>query len=280
MWRSRARTSPTPTATDALRRVDLELVARGLAPSRSAAQRLIADGAVFTAPVVRIDRPSRLVGPKDGLWVAPSDENRFVSRAGAKLAHALREAGVDPRGQIALDLGMSTGGFTDCLLQAGAVRVVGIEVGHGQLHPSLRNDPRVVCVERTNLRDLTPARLAEHLVSIPAEGFSLAVADLSFISLAKVLPAIDTLLAPAATLMLLVKPQFELTAAALDGRGVVTDPADRLRALASVETACRERGWTVNRSFDSALVGGDGNREFFLHASARAAARRCPEVTR
>jgi 23S rRNA (cytidine1920-2'-O)/16S rRNA (cytidine1409-2'-O)-methyltransferase len=261
-----------------LRRVDLELVARGLAPSRSAAQRLIADGAVFTAPGVRIDRPSRQVGPHDGLWVAPSDENRFVSRAGAKLAHALHDAGLDPAGLVVLDLGMSTGGFADCLLKAGAARVVGIEVGHGQLHPTLRDDPRVACMERTNLRDVTPALLAEHVPDLAQAGFSMVVADLSFISLVKVLPVIDALLAPAATLLLLVKPQFELSAEALDGRGVVTDPADRLRALASVETACRARGWTVHGSFDSALVGGDGNRELFLHASARPAARRCPEV--
>lgn len=262
-----------------MRRVDLELVARGLAPSRSAAQRLIADGAVFTAPGVRIDRPSRQVGPHDDLRVGPSDENRFVSRAGAKLAHALHEAGIDPSGREVLDLGMSTGGFADCLLKAGAARVVGIEVGHGQLHPALCGDARVVCMERTNLRDLTPALLAEHVPDLPPEGFPMAVADLSFISLAKVLPAIDALLAPGATLLLLVKPQFELSAAALDGRGVVTDPADRLRALESVEAACRERGWTVHGRFDSALVGGDGNREFFLHASARPAACRCPEVT-
>ena len=261
-----------------MRRVDLELVARGLAPSRSAAQRLIADGAVFTAPGVRIDRPSRQVGPHDGLWVAPSDENRFVSRAGAKLAYALHDAGLDPAGLVVLDLGMSTGGFADCLLKAGAARVVGIEVGHGQLHPTLRDDPRVACMERTNLRDVTPALLAEHVPDLAQAGFSMVVADLSFISLVKVLPVIDALLAPAATLLLLVKPQFELSAEALDGRGVVTDPADRLRALASVETACRERGWTVHGSFDSALVGGDGNRELFLHASARPAARRCPEV--
>lgn len=251
-------------------RADVELVARGLAASRSAAQRLIADGAVSIAPDTRVERPSQAVGPFDTLRVASSDETRFVSRAGAKLEHALRESGVDPRGRVVLDLGMSTGGFSDCLLQAGAARVVGIEVGHGQLHPRLRDDPRVACAERLNLRDATPAVLRERVPDLPPEGFPMAVADLSFISLAKVLPSIDALLAPGATVLLLVKPQFEAGPAALDRRGVVADPADRERAVASVADACRALGWTVHRSFDSALPGGDGNRESFLHASASA----------
>jgi len=249
-------------------RADVELVARGLAASRSAAQRLIADGAVSIAPGTPVGRPSQPIGPFDELRVASSDETRFVSRAGAKLAHALRESGVDPAGLVALDLGMSTGGFADCLLQAGAARVVGIEVGHGQLHPRLRDDPRVACVERLNLRDATPALLAARVPDLPPAGFPLAVADLSFISLAKVLPAIDALLAPGATVLLLVKPQFELGPAALDGRGVVADPAARTRALDAVADACRALGWTVHRAFDSALPGTDGNRESFLHAGA------------
>jgi 23S rRNA (cytidine1920-2'-O)/16S rRNA (cytidine1409-2'-O)-methyltransferase len=263
-----------------LGRVDLELVARGLAPSRSAAQRLIADGAVFTAPDMRIDRPSRRVGAHDRLWVESSDETRFVSRAGAKLHHALRDTGVDPRGRVVLDLGMSTGGFADCLLQAGAARVVGIEVGHGQLHPKLRDDPRVSCLERTNLREATPERVAGQVADAPPEGFPMAVADLSFISLTKVLPAIDALLAPQATALLLVKPQFELSADALDRRGVVVDDEDRARALESVARTCVALGWTVHGAHDSALPGGDGNREFFLHASTPAARAAPPDRPR
>jgi 23S rRNA (cytidine1920-2'-O)/16S rRNA (cytidine1409-2'-O)-methyltransferase len=254
-------------------RADVELVARGLAASRSAAQRLIADGAVSIAPDTPVERPAQRIGPFDALRVASSDETRFVSRAGAKLDHALRESGVDPRGRVVLDLGMSTGGFADCLLQAGATRVVGIEVGHGQLHPRLRADPRVACVERLNLREATPVVLRERVADLPAEGFPMAVADLSFISLAKVLPAIDALIAPGATLLLLVKPQFELGQAALDGRGIVADAPARTRALASVADACRALGWTVHRAFDSALPGSDGNRESFLHASAPRAGR-------
>ncbi|MEI7447507.1 MAG: TlyA family RNA methyltransferase [Burkholderiales bacterium] len=252
-------------------RADVELVARGLAPSRSAAARLIADGAVSLGHGGVVDRPSQQVGPFDELRVSSSDETRYVSRAGAKLAHALERSGVDPRGRIALDLGMSTGGFADCLLQAGATRVVGVEVGHGQLHPRLREDRRVTCIERTNVRDATPAVIAAAVPDAPSDGFDLAVADLSFISLAKVLPAVDALLAPGADVLLLVKPQFEVGPAGLDGRGVVTDPALRARAADTVAAACDGLGWTVRSRFDSGLAGGDGNLESFLHASVPAA---------
>jgi 23S rRNA (cytidine1920-2'-O)/16S rRNA (cytidine1409-2'-O)-methyltransferase len=258
-----------------LARADVALVERGLAPSRSAAQRLIADGAVFLEPARRVERPSQRIEPCDRIRVESSDETRFVSRAGAKLAHALHDTGVDPSGRVVLDLGMSTGGFADCLLQSGASRVVGIEVGHGQLHARLRGDPRVACVERLNVREATPARLAAEVPDLPPEGFGMAVADLSFISLVKVLPAIDALLAPSAVVLLLVKPQFELSASALDGRGVVARPADRLTAAEGVARACAALGWTVIGLHDSALPGGDGNHEFFLHArtaAARAAA--------
>ena len=253
-------------------RADVELVARGLAPSRSAAQRLIADGAVFAAPGERVARPAQPVAPHERLWVESSDETRFVSRAGAKLMHALHDTGLDPRGQTVLDAGMSTGGFTDCLLQAGASRVIGIEVGFGQLHPRLRDDPRVTCLERTHLRDLTPERLAACVPDLPRDGMPMAVADLSFISLTKVLPALDALLAPDAPALLLVKPQFEAGPAALDARGVVARAADRERAVDTVAAACGALGWRLEGRHPSALPGGDGNRETFL--LARTARRR------
>jgi len=249
-----------------LARADVELVARGLAPSRSAAQRLIADGAVFSAPGTRVCRPAQPVAPYARLWVESSDETRYVSRAGAKLMHALRDSGLDPRAQVVLDAGMSTGGFADCLLQAGAARVIGIEVGHGQLHPRLRADPRITCLEKTNLRELTPDRLAARVPDRPPDGFPMAVADLSFISLTKVLPALDALLAPGAAVLLLVKPQFEAGPGALDARGVVTDAGDRERAVDTVAAACRALGWTVDGRHPSALPGGDGNLETFLQA--------------
>lgn len=257
-----------PTATDVLSRVDIELVTRGLAPSRAAAQRLIADGAVFTAPGKRIERPAQRVSVHDELRVEASDETRFVSRAGAKLAHALAATGIDPRDVVALDLGMSTGGFADCLLQAGAARVVGIEVGHDQLHPRLRGDPRVSCLERTNLRDVTPHMLSEQIDHLPAQGFALAVADLSFISLTKVMSTIDALLAPGATVLLLIKPQFEAGPGAIDRRGIVVDPQARQRAIDAVVAFAQTLGWSIIQTVDSALPGTDGNLETFLHASA------------
>lgn len=277
MWMCRAPTSPTPTATevhdqppcgaaDTVPRIDVELVARGLAPSRSAAQRLIADGAVWFGPGARVTRPSQQVGQADALWVTESDETRYVSRGGAKLAHALQAAGINPAGEVALDLGMSTGGFADCLLQAGAARVIGIEVGHGQLHPRLAADPRVSCLERTHLLDVTLDGLVAHIADTPAAGFALAVADLSFISLARVLPCIDTLLAEQATVLLLVKPQFEVGPGGLDRRGIVRDPEAAEAALARIGAACQALGWSVIGTHPSALVGGDGNQETFIHA--------------
>lgn len=245
-------------------RADVELVARGLAPSRSAAQRLIADGAVRREDGRPVTRPAESVGSADVLQVQDSDETRFVSRAGAKLAHALDQVDFAPEGCTILDLGMSTGGFADCLLQRGAARVVGVEVGHGQLHPRLRGDPRVICLERTHARELTPALLRQQVPDAPAGGFDRMVADLSFISLTKVLPAVAALLAPEARLLLLVKPQFELGPTALDGRGVVTDPEARVRAVALVAETCSALGWTVQFTLESALPGGDGNIEFFL----------------
>ena len=139
-------------------RADQLLVQRGLAPSRTAAQRLIADGRL-TADGRPVGKPSEALDDDAVLTVAPSDDDRYVSRGGLKLAGALAAAGVDPNGRICLDVGQSTGGFTDCLLQAGAERVVGLDVGHGQLHPRLRGDPRIVCLEGINARAILPSTL-------------------------------------------------------------------------------------------------------------------------
>ena len=257
-----------------LMRADQALVARGLAPSRTAAQRLIQDGAVRIAPGLVLSRPAQPVSEHELLWVEASDETRFVSRAGAKLMHALDALGIDVQGFEVLDLGQSTGGFTDCLLQRGASRVVGIEVGHGQLHERLRADSRVTCIEHTNLRDLDLERLNAKL-SQPGQtgrgdrlnqGYPMGVADLSFISLTKVLPAIDRLLCPQARALLLVKPQFELGSAALDRRGVVRSHREARQAIETVASAARTLGWHVLGHVDSAVPGTDGNLEFFLHA--------------
>jgi len=247
-------------------RIDIELVARGLAPSRSAAQRLIADGAVFVAGVEPVQRASQQVSPFDELSVRESDETRFVSRGGAKLWHALQDCGVDASEAVALDLGMSTGGFADCLLQAGARRVIGVEVGHGQLHPRLAADPRISCLERTHLLGLTLSEVRRRVPDAPEPGFALAVADLSFISLCRVLPSIDGLLAGHAQVLMLFKPQFEAGAQALDRRGVVRDQSAAQAALQRVLQSCTALGWTVQGTCASALIGGDGNHETFIHA--------------
>lgn len=273
-------------------RADQALVARGLAPSRTAAQRLICDGAVrlivdgapqaSSGEVLR--RPAHPVSTHDVLMVDESDETRFVSRAGAKLHHALSHFGLNPAGQVVLDLGQSTGGFTDCLLQAGAAGVVGVDVGHGQLHERMRADPRVICIEHTHVRDLDRAGLLARLAAAQKTshsrvhgpppvrpgagegGYAMAVVDLSFISLTQVLSAIDGLLAQAAKVLLLVKPQFELGPEALDRRGIVRDETLARQALQSIAIAVQALGWSVLGQCDSAVRGTDGNLEFFLYA--------------
>lgn len=247
-------------------RADQALVQRALAVSRSAAQRLIAAGAVRVRDargerVLR--RPAEGVEPGAVLSVAASDETRFASRAGAKLEHVLAECGAEPRGGLALDIGQSSGGFTDCLLAHGAARVVGIDVGHGQLVARLRADPRVECLEGVNARELDAQRLAG---SMPAAGFDWVVIDVSFISLALILPAAARVAAPGATLIALVKPQFEVGPSGLDARGVVRDPALYAGVRRRLESLADESGWQRLGWYDSALPGTDGNREFFIHA--------------
>jgi 23S rRNA (cytidine1920-2'-O)/16S rRNA (cytidine1409-2'-O)-methyltransferase len=247
-------------------RADLALVARGLAASRSAARRLIDDGAVQRVSAQarqRLERASAEVTESDQLEVTDSVESRYASRAGAKLAAALSQTALECRGLVALDVGQSTGGFTDCLLQAGVARVVGIDVGHGQLRASLRDDPRVVALEGLNARQLQASDLG---AALPTGGFELIVADVSFISLTKVLPSVLRLAAAQATLLALVKPQFELGAQALDGRGIVRDPDPGPRCRDLVERCLAESRWQIQAFFESALVGGDGNREFFVLA--------------
>ena len=247
-------------------RADQALVARGLAPSRSAARRLIDDGAAWLvagASRTKVPRASHEVRDGDVLEVSDSVENRYVSRAGSKLAGALAHTGLVCDGLVALDVGQSTGGFTDCLLQAGIARVVGVDVGHGQLAAALRDDARVTALEGVNARGLSAADLGD---AMPAGGFDLIVADVSFISLTKVLPAALSLAAPRARLLSLVKPQFELGPDALDGRGVVRDPSQYRSVQAEVARCVGSLGWRVLDFFPSGLPGGDGNREFFVFA--------------
>jgi 23S rRNA (cytidine1920-2'-O)/16S rRNA (cytidine1409-2'-O)-methyltransferase len=233
-------------------RVDTLLVSRGLAPSRTRARALIEAGKVYAEGAL-VTKPSLSVLTSSALEVR-DDEPSYVSRGGHKLAGALRAFALDPRGLVVADIGASTGGFTDCVLQQGALRVYAIDVGHGQLAPSLVQDPRVHSIEHTNARHLTAASLPELV--------DLVVVDASFISLGKLLPALVTLMKPRAQLLALVKPQFEVGPAHVS-KGVVWSDEHRARALADVIACARELGLTCTGHADSELAGPEGNREIF-----------------
>jgi len=239
-------------------------VRRGLFPTRHEAQAAIAAGNVLVAGAPA-DKPARLVAPDEPVTVL-GPPSPFVSRGGLKLDAALARFAVPVSGRRALDAGASTGGFTDCLLQRGATHVYALDVGHGQLHPALRADPRVTVLERTNARTLTRAQLR---AADPAyEPCPLVVSDLSFISLRSVVPALaGEVSAPDADLVLLVKPQFEAGRAAVSrGKGVVRDPAVWLGALEGVVSALHDAGTGIMGAMASPLTGAAGNVEFLLHA--------------
>lgn len=258
-----------PLTHHGLERADALLVLRGLAPSRTAAQRMIEAGRLSWRGVHGMEpiiKPAHLLPPDAELTLAEDDGDRYVSRGGVKLAGALKESGINPNDMICLDVGQSTGGFSDCLLQAGAATVVGVDVGHDQLHPRLHPEPRLVSIEGINARALDAAMLGE---AMPAEGFDLIVADLSFISLTKVLPQFPPLLKADGQMLLLVKPQFEVGPEGLTKGGVVRDSALYVAVEHNLRQLCRELGLTVRAWFDSPLIGGgvgniEGNREFFL----------------
>lgn len=253
-------------------RIDQAIVVRGLAPSREGARALIEAGAVrCSAPGGAsrvVARASQRVDEDDHIEVDAAARPRYVSRGGLKLEGALAAADLDVRGKVALDLGQSTGGFTDCLLTAGAARVVGIEVGHGQLAGALRDDARVQCFEGLNVRHLADrAQWSDAFAhAVPTEGFELAVADLSFISLAHAFGPLAQLLAQGGELLTLVKPQFEVGPGVVDSRGVVRDPQHYERVRERIEALAREHTFQPRGWFDSPIRGGDGNREFFFYA--------------
>ena len=243
-------------------RLDRLLVERGLAATRSRAADAIRRGAVRVSGV-RVEKPGALVAPQADI-AFDDPAARYVSRAALKLAAGLERFGLDPMGLTCLDLGASTGGFTQVLLQRGAARVHAVDVGHGQLHESLQGDPRIRSIEGLNARDLEPAHIGEPVDAI--------VADVSFISLRLVLPPALALAAPEAFLLALVKPQFELGREALGKGGIVRDPAAG-EACAPAIAAWLERqpgGWRAHGTAPSPIQGGDGNREYLL------AARRAP----
>ncbi|MGQ5521802.1 TlyA family RNA methyltransferase [Chitinimonas sp. PSY-7] len=245
-------------------RADVRLAELGLAPSRTAAQQYITAGRVYLIEATQrlpIGKPSQKLLPDAKLEVEPDPADRFVSRGGLKLAGALDHTGLDITGWHCLDIGISTGGFTDCLLQAGAANVIGVEVGHDQLHPRLQADPRVRQFEGVNARSLDqPAILAAN----NGTAFDLAVADVSFISLTLVLPAFAPLVKPGGQFLLLVKPQFEVGREGIAKGGIVRDAALYADVQNKVETAAMQLGLHCRDWFASPIEGGDGNREFFL----------------
>ena len=234
-------------------RLDVSLVKRGLAPSRERAQEAIRAGMVCVNGAVAT-RASQRLTESDRLEVT-GDPIGFVSRGGLKLQAALDAFGIDPAGRVCLDAGASTGGFTDCLLRRGAARVHAVDVGHGQLHESLRADPRVVSMEETDLRTLTQ-------LPQPAD---MGAVDVSFISLTLVLPALHRLLAPGATLVALIKPQFEVGPAGLGKGGIVKDDALKQEAVERVLEAARETGFSVLACITSPVLGTEGNAEYLAH---------------
>lgn len=243
-------------------RLDKVMVARGLCESRARAQALIVAGKVVVGEhtntkagsLVLADAPIRLRGEDHG----------FVSRGGLKLQGALEAfSALDVRGKVAMDVGASTGGFTDCLLRAGVARVHAVDVGYGQLAWKLAQDPRVVVHERTNIRGLAPSTLGEAIAVV--------VADCSFISLTKVLPALPPLLAAEAEVVALVKPQFEVGPERVGKGGIVRDALAQEDALAGVAAAASALGFVVRGRCDSPILGREGNRELLLWLSWRAA---------
>ena len=243
-------------------RLDLLLVERGLAETRSKAQALLLAGhvRVGSGDGARLDRKAgELVDPAVTLELV--QRAPFVSRGGEKLAGALDAFAVDPRGRVCLDVGASTGGFTDALLRRGASRVYALDVGRGQLAASLRDDPRVVSLERTHARRLDPGD--PEAVELP-ERPSLAVVDVSFISLTRLLGGIASQLTLDGEIVALVKPQFEVGPRDVP-RGVVRDPAVRAAAVARVRQHALDIGLTVRGEVESTLVGPSGNHEWFLH---------------
>ncbi len=240
----------------AKQRLDTLLVEQGLCPSRQQAQRLIRAGEVKIAQQI-MDKPGTLVAPDSVIELKKKPP--FVSRGGEKLFKALKTFNIQPKGRICLDGGISTGGFTDCLLQADAKQVYGVDVGYGQVAWKIRQDPRVVLKERTNIRHLAPEDLYQE-----EEIATLGVMDVSFISLAKVLPAFWALLAPPREVVLLVKPQFEVGREKVGKNGVVRDAKDQAGAIFQVNQAAAALGWYYRGLTWSETVGPAGNIEYLL----------------
>ena len=236
-------------------RVDKVLVERGLVESRTRAQALILAGQVLVRDQ-RVDKPGQLVDPDAEIRIK-GETLRYAGRGGLKLEAALREFNIDPDAKNCLDVGASTGGFTDCLLQHGAARVWAIDVGHNQLVWRLRQDSRVVVLEGVNARNLDPGQFPVR--------FDLASIDVSFISLTKILPAVRPCLTDTADCIALIKPQFEVGKGEVGRGGVVTDPAKHQRVLNQIKDAATAIGFRPVGIIESPILGAEGNREFLMH---------------
>ncbi|GHC31141.1 TlyA family rRNA (cytidine-2'-O)-methyltransferase [Kushneria pakistanensis] len=247
-------------------RVDQLLVAQALVRSRTRAQRLIRHGRVQLmgdGQPRTLTRPGEKLPEESRFHVVEDPEERYVSRAGLKLEALLAATGITPQDLTLLDVGQSTGGFTDCLLHHGAARVIGIEVGHGQLDPMLREDSRVHCLEGVNARQLP----TEQIMALAPDGIAGAVMDVSFISQTLILPELARLLPAGAHLLSLVKPQFELSPEQIGSGGIVRDARHFDQVETRLRMCCEQTGFSLQYWGDSPITGGDGNREFLMHAT-------------
>jgi 23S rRNA (cytidine1920-2'-O)/16S rRNA (cytidine1409-2'-O)-methyltransferase len=236
-------------------RADKLLVERGLAENRTRARAMILAGEVFIRDR-RIEKPGQMIDPSAEITIkGPTPQ--YVSRGGVKLEAALGQFQVDPSGKTCIDIGASTGGFTDCLLKHGAARVWAVDVGRGQLAWKLRQDPRVVVMEGVNARSITP--------DIFPTTFDLATVDVSFISLKLVLPPLRSVLKPGSDIIALIKPQFEVGRGEVGRGGIVSDPAKHERVLSQIATFSASIGLKPKQLARSPILGADGNREFFIH---------------
>jgi 23S rRNA (cytidine1920-2'-O)/16S rRNA (cytidine1409-2'-O)-methyltransferase len=238
-------------------RIDKLLVERGLADSRTKAQAMVMAGVVLVDEQ-RVEKPSHQFDTNSAIRIKGGDDptTRYVGRGGLKLEAALREFQIDVAGLMCLDVGASTGGFTDCLLQNGAKKVFAVDVGHNQIDWRLRNDPRVEVREGVNARYLTPDDFPQQ--------FDLLVMDVSFISVTKVFPAIVPLLAAGGSIITLIKPQFEVGRGEVGGGGIVRDEAKRLRVIEEVNNAARALGLEVVKVIESPITGAEGNVEYLV----------------
>ena len=247
-------------------RIDKLLVERGLAESRTKAQAMVMAGVVLVNEQ-RVEKPSEQFTSDTQIRIKHADDptSRYVGRGGLKLEAALKAFQIDVRGAVCLDVGASTGGFTDCLLQNGAAKVFAIDVGHNQIDWRLRNDPRVEVREGVNARYLQPQ-------DFPT-AFDLAVIDVSFISVAKILPSVVPLLKPGASLVVLIKPQFEVGRADVGSGGIVRDPEKRQRAVDNVNKFATELSLAACGVIESPITGAEGNVEYLAHYSYHPASK-------